>query len=219
MLAGLLIGLLFVPGLTDAFAALNEGKAVWFVIRTTGVMAYLILSLSVVLGLLTSSRILMKWIALPLASELHKVSTFLALAALIIHVGMLLIDPTFPFTVTELFTPMLAPYRPIAVTAGLVSIYLSVLLTFSFYIRRRIGQKTWRVFHYTGFIAYLLATLHGLFAGTDSASLWAQAMYMSSALSVLLLVNLRIIGDRFVPTRRLTTQTTSRQPASRLASQ
>jgi hypothetical protein len=71
--------------------------------------------------------------------------------------------------------------------------YLLVVITVSFPARRFIGYRAWRTLHYGTFGAYLLALAHGIFTGTDSSQLWAQAVYATTAASVLGLFVYRLV--------------------------
>jgi DMSO/TMAO reductase YedYZ heme-binding membrane subunit len=68
-----------------------------------------------------------------------------------------------------------------------------VIVTASFYVRRHIGQRAWRTLHYLTFLAFLVATAHGIASGTDSGTGWAQAMYIGSAVTVGFLLTYRIV--------------------------
>ncbi len=70
--------------------------------------------------------------------------------------------------------------------------YLSTILTGSFYLRKQIGQKVWRALHYFTFVAYILALVHAIMAGTDSSVRLVQAMYLLTGSSVLFLVYYRL---------------------------
>src|SRR2546426_478840 len=65
---------------------------------------------------------------------------------------------------------------------------------FSFYLRPLIGYKTWRAFHYAAFGVFVLATLHGLLARTDTGAVWALALYGAGTASVVTLLLYRIAG-------------------------
>lgn len=184
----------------DTVFSLHDGKAAWFTSRAAGATAYVLLALSTIWGLLTSSRMLMRWVSLPLNSEIHKTLSFLALGLTVVHGGALLFDETIAFSLAGIAVPFLSPYRPLSVGAGVLAAYLMVLLTLSFYVRRQIGGPVaWRVLHYTAFAAYGLATVHGVLAGTDSSSTWAQATYLGTGAAVLFLTYLRILGGRYTP--------------------
>jgi DMSO/TMAO reductase YedYZ heme-binding membrane subunit len=82
------------------------------------------------------------------------------------------------------------------VGAGQVSLYLSLVVTLSLYVRRRIGQRAWRIIHYLSYGAFVLVALHGLQSGTDSVSLVMRLMYAGSVLLVTGLTVYRVIATR-----------------------
>ena len=90
------------------------------------------------------------------------------------------LDRTVPFSLAQILVPGLAPHAPLAVAFGQVALYLALVVIGSFYVRRHIGQRTWRTLHYLTFLAFLGATAHGIGAGTDSGSPWAQALYLGA---------------------------------------
>ena len=102
------------------------------------------------------------------------------------------LDRTVPFSLAQILVPGLAPHAPLAVAFGQVALYLALVVIASFYLRRRIGQRAWRTLHYVTFLAFLGATVHGIAAGTDSGSRWAQAIYLSAAAAVTFLLVYRI---------------------------
>ena len=66
------------------------------------------------------------------------------------------------------------------VAAGQVGFYLMAVVVGSFYLRRHIGQRAWRTLHYLTFLAFVGATVHGIAAGTDSATPGAWWLYVGS---------------------------------------
>ena len=74
---------------------------------------------------------------------------------------------------------------------GTIGFYLMLLTSVSFYWRKTIGQKNWRRLHYLTFGVYIMGTLHGWMAGTDSATL--GPLYLISGLVVIFLTAYRIV--------------------------
>jgi predicted ferric reductase len=104
-----------------------------------------------------------------------------------------------------MLVPGAAPYSPLAVGVGQVSLYLMALVTLSFYARRFIGQRAWRTLHYVTFLAFAGSTAHGIAAGTDSGAPWAQWLYLGSMTVVAFLLTYRIgisIAERANARRR-----------------
>ncbi len=200
MIAAAIVG--FSASLWLAYASYSsDGKEIWFLARSSGLVAYALLSLSTIWGLLTSSRLLMKWVKIPLTSEIHQTLSFISLAVIALHGWVLLYDVEFGFTLRDLLIPFASPYKPIAVAAGVGAGYLAVLITASFYVRRLLGQRFWRLLHYGAFGLFLLALVHGIWSGSDASSLPAGLMYTGTGAAVLFLTYVRILGGRYTPTR------------------
>lgn len=169
----------------------GETPAYWYVARSGGIVAYVLLWLSVVWGLVMSTK-LSRRIAPQLVYGLHE---FLAISALIfiaLHSLVLLGDRYFDFTIFHLAIPFTAPYEPLWTGIGTIAFYLCLALTVSFYIRKQIGHKVWRAMHTIAFLAYALVLGHGLMAGTDSDSFVMQLIYLSTGLTVLFLTYYRL---------------------------
>jgi predicted ferric reductase len=110
-----------------------------------------------------------------------------------LHAGALLVDRTEPFSPLQVLVPFTASYRPLATGLGVLALYLTALITASFYVRARIGQRTWRRLHAATFGLYVLATAHGLLAGSSSDMVWMQWLYLASGAAVLFLALCRLL--------------------------
>jgi predicted ferric reductase len=169
-----------------------ETKAYWYMARAGGLVGYLLLWLSVVWGLALSTKIAEGLVAAPLAYSLHE---FLSIGTVLFAAGhalVLLGDRYIGFNIFHLAIPFLAPYEPLWTGLGTMGLYLSAVLTGSFYLRKQLGQKVWRALHYLTFIAYGLALTHGVMAGSDSRLGLVQWMYISTGLCALFLVYYRL---------------------------
>jgi len=89
----------------------------------------------------------------------------------------LLFDRFLPFNVIQTLIPFIDTYRPVWVGLGIIGFYLFLLVAVTFYMRKTIGMQAFRSIHALSLIGYLGATLHGLFAGTDSALLMTKLLY------------------------------------------
>ena len=70
---------------------------------------------------------------------------------------------------------------------GQIAFIVTAVVLASFYVRGRMGQRTWRLLHWLAFAAFAAATVHGLRAGTDTAEPWAWAIY-AGATSIVVFV-------------------------------
>jgi sulfoxide reductase heme-binding subunit YedZ len=124
---------------------------------------------------------------------LHRDLASIGLALALVHAAVLMIDRSVPYSPAEIIVPFSGPYRPIWVGAGQLTLGISIVVLFSFYVRRRIGQKSWRRLHYLSFLAFLGATAHGLMAGTDTGAAWVGAGYVLVTAIVMFLIAYRIV--------------------------
>jgi sulfoxide reductase heme-binding subunit YedZ len=138
----------------------------WIVARAAGLVAFALLTLSVWLGLAMSTRILGPRRQKGLFAW-HRTLVSTGLSMLALHAGALLFDPVLHFGAGSVLIPFAAHWRPGAVAAGIVAGWLSLALAASFRLRKLIGQRGWRRFHYASFAAFGLALAHALTAGTD----------------------------------------------------
>jgi methionine sulfoxide reductase heme-binding subunit len=153
----------------------------WYVARAGGMLSFVLLTASVVLGLLLSNKASLKrWPRFAL-EDVHRFVGLLAGGFILIHVGALLADSYLPFSLANLLVPGTAPYRPLAVAAGVISAELLVALAVANRYRQSLSYRFWRRAHYLNFAVWILAFVHGLFAGTDTGSDWALALYLVAA--------------------------------------
>jgi len=173
-------------GLKALFAA-DSTQIWWYVTRSAGIIAYLLLWFSTVWGLAVPSRLLTPVLEQTFTVDFHEFTSLLSIAFTILHVFVLAIDRYLPYTPLQILVPFLSPYRPFWVGAGVLGFYITLLVTITFYLRSRIGVKTFRSIHVLSLLGYLGVTLHGLYAGTDSPLVAMQLLYKGTALVVIFL--------------------------------
>ena len=97
----------------------------------------------------------------------HQTLMWTAFGMVVLHMGALTLDPTIHFGLVGVLVPGAAPWRPVPVAAGIVTAWLVLLLATSFNVRRRIGQRRWRLMHYATFGAFAIGLYHALNVGSD----------------------------------------------------
>ena len=184
------------PGAARGLATVleaNRASLPWLLERLFAFLAYLAVTGSVVYGLLLSTKLLDAIAHRPISFSLHQDLAAIGLGLAAIHGVLLGLDSTVPFTLAQIVVPGLAPHAPLAVAVGQGALYLMAIVTLSFYVRRRIGQRAWRTLHYLTFLAFVGATVHGIASGSDSAAGWAQGLYLASAVVVGFLLTYRVV--------------------------
>ena len=134
------------------------------------------------------------WPGGPLAADVHQFASLLGMTFGLFHALILLGDHYINFSLAQLAIPFAgATYRPLWVGLGQLAFYLCLPLTFSFYVRRQIGYRAWRLIHYGSFTVFLLALMHGAGSGTDTSNVVISAMYYLTGGSVLFLTIYRVV--------------------------
>jgi predicted ferric reductase len=159
-------------------------------------VGYFLLWFSMVWGLAIPTKFFERVISPTFAVDFHEYLSLLAIGFVILHVSVLLFDQFLPFTLTQIFIPFLSTYRPIWVGLGVIGAYLSVLVTITFYLRKRIGQKRFKAIHLLSLVGYLGVVLHAFFAGSDSSLGAVQLVYLSTFLVVVFLTSFWLINAR-----------------------
>lgn len=183
-------------------------KLVWYAIRVSGVLAYLTLFLTTIAGLAISGSLLPKWAAILM--PVHQLAD-LALSLALLHAAMLLGDRFAGFTPETIVVPFRSTYEPFWSGLGIIALYLGAVVFWSVKIRPQIGYDRWRKIHYLSFAVYLLALLHGLFAGTDRETAPMRVMYAATGGLVLLMTVIRTVSlkRKVTPAPRARTRQTA----------
>lgn len=176
--------------------AVNTGRITWYITRSAGVVAYVLLWLSTAWGMALPTGLFDNWLGRAFTFDFHQFISLLSLGFLGLHIVVLAGDSFMPYNVFQLLVPFMSPYRPLWVGIGSIAFYLSVLVTVTFYMRKRIGQGLFRAIHLSSLLAYLFGTVHGLMAGTDSSLTAALVMYLGSFLVVVFLLAYWLVSRR-----------------------
>jgi sulfoxide reductase heme-binding subunit YedZ len=159
----------------------------WLASRASGLVALVLITLSVGLGLALAGRVT-KRPGLPRSlNALHEQTAIAALVAIAVHGLTLLGDPWLNPGPTGIAVPFAMAYRSLWTGLGIVGGYMAAILGLSFYIRRRIGPKLWRRAHKLMIVVWGLAVAHTLGAGTDASTPWLRVwMYVTTPVIVFL---------------------------------
>jgi hypothetical protein len=148
----------------------------WYLTRSAGVVAMLLLTASVALGILDFSRWRNDRWPRFLTDTLHRNVSMLALVMVIVHVITTVADGFAPIGLQDAIIPFLSPYRPLWLGLGALSFDLLLAVTVTSIMRKRIGYRAWRAVHWSAYGCWPLAIFHGLGTGTDASSTWMLAL-------------------------------------------
>jgi sulfoxide reductase heme-binding subunit YedZ len=166
----------------------------WLASRALGIVAIVVLSLSVSLGLAMSGRLFRRPGMSARLKRLHEASTLVTVGLIAAHGGVLLLDGYLRPSLSGVTLPFALGYRPFWTGLGIIGGWLALILAGSFYVRRWIGVKTWRWLHRWTLAVYALALAHVIGAGTDGRAPWMLAL-----LALLVTPNVFALAYRMLP--------------------
>jgi sulfoxide reductase heme-binding subunit YedZ len=178
----------------------------WLVSDASGIVALVLVSASVLLGLAMASKALGGPRRRRAGARLHEHMALTALAAVSVHGLALLGDQWLKPGWRGIIVPFALSYRPAFTGAGIVAGYLAALTAPTFYLRRRIGVRRWRALHRATVLVWLLSVVHALGAGSDASKLWLRAVVLAPIAPVAYLLVLRIFGARGGDARKIARQ-------------
>jgi hypothetical protein len=147
-------------------------SAYWYLARGTGVVSLILLTASVVLGILGPLRFAApRWPRFAI-DALHRDISLLVLAVLAVHIITSVLDSFAPIKLTDAVIPFVSAYRPLWMGLGALAFDLLVALVITSVLRRHIGYGAWRAIHWLAYASWPVAVLHGLGTGTDTKIWW-----------------------------------------------
>ena len=158
----------------------DNGNAVWFLMRGSGVVSLLLLTGVTALGIATWGGVRLGSLPRFATLALHRSVSLLAAVFIAVHVASAVIDPYAAVRLVSVFVPFTAPSRPLFVGLGALAVDLILALIVTGLLRERIGQRTWRAIHWSAYAAWPVAFVHAIGMGSDTSAIWLQALAIGS---------------------------------------
>jgi methionine sulfoxide reductase heme-binding subunit len=194
----------------------------WYITRASGIVTLVLLTLTMVLGLITTSRARARnWPGFA-QQELHRRLSMMSMVFLAIHVLTSILDTYVHIGWWAIVVPFTSPYGRFWVAVGTVALDLMVAVFLSSLLRSRIKPGTWRGLHWLAYGCWPIALAHTFGLGTDSGEHWVILLGGACVLSVGLALLWRIrsttkrangseqVGTATVPVTRLVSASLSR---------
>lgn len=168
----------------------------WLASRASGLVALVLITVSVFLGLTMSAKLMRRPGFAKKLLAVHEQTALAGLVAIAVHGIALLGDPWLHPGVAGVAIPFALGFKTFFTGLGVIAGYLAVLLGLSYYVRRRIGARLWRKAHRATVLVYLLGLTHALGAGTDASAVWFRWWVMATTPVVGGLFVYRVLSGR-----------------------
>lgn len=161
--------------MTSALGSIGP-SVYWYITRSTGVVSLLLLTATMVLGVIDVTRwSTPSWPRFVLDS-LHRSVSLLVIVFLAVHILTAVLDSFAPISLLDAVLPFLGSYRPLWLGLGTVAFDLLIALAVTSLMRQRLGHRAWRITHWLAYACWPIALLHGLGTGSDVRSAWLLAL-------------------------------------------
>jgi len=168
-------------------------SAYWYLTRSTGVVALVLLTVTMVLGVVDVSRwSTPSWPRFVLDS-LHRHVSMLVLVFLGLHIVTAALDSFAPIALLDAVVPFIGSYRPFWLGLGAVAFDLLLAVAITSMLRERLGHRAWRITHWLAYACWPVALLHGLGTGSDVKSAWSLALTVMCVMAVVIAVCVRTL--------------------------
>ena len=177
--------------------AASSTKLWWYVSRSTGIVAWILVTASVLWGLALSTRALGPRPPAPWLLDLHRFLGGLACVFVGLHLGGLVVDTYTHWAWVEILVPMATTWKPGATAWGVVSLYVLAAVEVTSLAMKHLPRKLWRGVHFLSFPLYVTASVHLLKAGTDRGNYVLRWLVLLSVVAVLFFTLYRIMMAYF----------------------
>jgi len=171
----------------------------WYLARSSGMVAWLMLTGSVVWGVVLSTKAFPNQRRPAWLRDLHSWLGGLTVAFLAVHVLALWADSYVSFGPTEIFVPFTSDWRPVAVSLGVFALWLLIAVEATSLAVRRLPRRAWRAVHLSSYLAFWLTSMHAAFSGTDRSSLIYQVTAVVAIVAVAWAAMYRVTNRRRTP--------------------
>lgn len=182
-----------IPGVPSAVQGTQyEIPWAWYFSRASGLVAFILLYISIFLSLTLRVSFLRNLFAPLYAMQAHCWISLQATILALIHAVVLIFDKFFGLNLVDIFIPFASNYEKNLVALGILSFYLMLILVATSYGKKYISQKTWRMVHFLNIILYVVVVLHAYYLGTDMQNDIVKNIFVYSNvfLVLLMLVNM-----------------------------
>ena len=168
----------------------------WYLTRSTGIVAMVLLSAAVALGIVDVKRFSAPRWPRFVVDALHRNVSLLAMAFLVVHILTSVLDSFAPIGLLDAVIPFAGSYRPFWLGLGAVSFDLLIAVVVTSLLRQRLGYASWRAVHWLTYASWPVALLHGFGTGSDVRFTWMLAISAACTVAVVAAVAVRVLAGR-----------------------
>jgi sulfoxide reductase heme-binding subunit YedZ len=158
--------------------------AFWYASRATGVVALLLLTGVLILGMLVNQQGRLPGLPRFAVTSLHRNFSLLAVAFIAVHVLTAVGDTYVSIPVLSGVIPFASGYERFWLGLGAISFDLMLALIITSLVRGRLNRILWRAIHLLAYLCWPVAFAHSIGASTDMRHGWLFDLALACAVAV-----------------------------------
>jgi predicted ferric reductase len=151
---------------------MTDNIVLWYAARATGLVALLLLTATMVWGMLGPARTAPSRSPRFMLALMHRNLSLLTVAFLAVHIGSSVIDRYAGIGWLDAVIPFVSVYKPLWMGIGAAAFDLLLALVVTSLLRARISARLWRGLHWFAYLCWPVALVHAVGIGTDSRGGW-----------------------------------------------
>ena len=165
----------------------------WYVTRASGMVAAVLLVLTLIWGLLITTKLIDRRGLPAWLTDLHRYLGGLSVVFIGIHLAALVFDSYLVFSWSDLFVPFASSWKAGPVAWGVGAFWGLVVVDGSSLLQRRMTRSTWHGLHLLSYPVALMTAIHAAQAGTDAENPWFRSVSITLILLLSALTLFRIL--------------------------
>jgi methionine sulfoxide reductase heme-binding subunit len=172
-----------------AAASLDQSSSLWTLVRVSGTVDLVLLTVSIGLGIIVIGEGSVRGAPRFVFRHLHRDVSLIALSLLAAHIiaSVLLVH----LDIVPTVVPFASSVRRIYLGLGVLAADLMAVIVVTSALRHRLRLRRWRFVHWSAYVAWVGAVVHGAAPGTDRGIPWVATLDVLCVGSVLALVMAR----------------------------
>jgi len=181
-------------------SGINSSTVLWYASRATGVVALLLMTAVVLLGLMVTRQGRLPGLPRFAVTGLHRNLSLVAVVFIVLHVLTAVADSYVTIPLTAIVVPLASPYEPLWIGLGAVSTDITIAVIATSLLRRHLSRGLWRAVHLLAYLSWPVAWLHSISSSRDMLHGWMFPLSIGCALLVMGAVGWRVtVASRDVP--------------------
>jgi len=184
----------------DTVSGINSHTVLWYASRATGVVALLLMTAVLLLGLLVTRQGRLPGLPRFAVTGLHRNLSLVAVVFVVLHVLTAVADSYVRIPLISAVVPLASSYERLALGLGAVSLDIMIAVIVTSLLRRHLSRRLWRAVHLLAYVSWPVAWLHSITSSTDLRHGWLFLTAVGCALLVVVAVLWRLsAASRDVP--------------------